>query len=77
MITKVDDKKIEDPDGLTEAIKSHKPGDKVTVTILRDDKEQKVSAELGKFKGMNVFAGPKMDMGDMKFDYNPRVSYPT
>ena len=36
--------------------KSHKPGEKVTVTYLRDDKEQKATAELGKWKGVNVFA---------------------
>ncbi|MFI5131022.1 MAG: PDZ domain-containing protein [Chitinophagales bacterium] len=77
IITKVDDKKIEDPDALTEAIRSHKPGDKVTITILRDDKEQKVTAVLGKWKGVNVFAKtPKMDFGDMDFDYSPKIALP-
>jgi len=52
IITKLDDKKIEDPDDLTKAIRDHKPGDKVTVTFLRDKKEQKVTAELTKWKGM-------------------------
>src|SRR5258705_1770451 len=71
IITKIDDTKIEDPDGLSAAIKKHKPGEKVTVTYLRDKKEQKVTAELTKWKGMNVFSttpGFKMDMGDMNFD---------
>ena len=77
IITKVDDKKIEDPDVLTEVIRSHKAGDKVTITILRDDKEQKVTAELGKWKGTNVFARtPKMDLGNMNFDYSPRINVP-
>ncbi|NOT51650.1 MAG: PDZ domain-containing protein [Chitinophagaceae bacterium] len=65
IIIKVDDIKINDPDELTAAIKKHKPGDKVTITYLRDKKEQKTTAELTKWKGMGNF---KMDMGDMKFD---------
>lgn len=52
IITKLGDTKIEDPDDLTKAIREHKPGDKVTVTFLRDKKEQKVTAELTKWKGM-------------------------
>ena len=68
VITKVDDKKIEDPDDLSKAIKNHKPGDKVTVTFLRDKKEQKVTAELTKWKGLGAMTlsgdNFKMDMGD-------------
>jgi serine protease Do len=55
IITKIDDTKIEDPDGLSAAIKKHKPGEKVTVTYLRDKKEQKVTAELTKWKGDECF----------------------
>ena len=55
IITKVGDKKIEGPDDLSEAIKSHKPGDKVAITYLRDKKEQKATAELTKWKGVNGF----------------------
>jgi serine protease Do len=76
VITKIDDKKIEDPDDLSAAIKAHKPGDKVNITYLRDDKEQKATAELGKWKGVNVFAttpGYKMDMGNMNFDVMPKI----
>jgi len=70
VITKIDDKKIESPDELTKAIRAHKPGDKVTVTYLREDKEQKVTAELGKMKGVNVYTvSPKVDLGNMNFDY--------
>ncbi len=68
IIMKVDDKKIEDPDDLTKAIRSHKPGDKVSITYLRDKKEQKTTAELTKWKGAGgmTFNGEnfKMDMGD-------------
>lgn len=60
IITKVDDTKIENPDVLTKVIRSHKPGEKVKVTYLRDKKEQTATAELTKWK--TAF---KMDMGDM------------
>lgn len=80
IITKVDDKKIETPDDLSAVIKSHKPGDKVVITYLRDKKEQKATAELTKWKGMNVFGTTapgqnfKMDLGGMDFDKEiPRV----
>jgi serine protease Do len=76
VITKIDDKKIEDPDDLSAAIKAHKPGDKVNITYLRDDKEQKATAELGKWKGANIFyatPGFKMDMGNMNFDAMPKI----
>jgi serine protease Do len=70
IITKIGDTKIEEPDQLSEAIRKHKPGEKVVVTLLRDKKEQKVTTELGKWKGLSSFSyGPgkefKMDM-----DYN-------
>jgi len=67
IITKVDDKKVDDPDDLTKTIRSHKPGDKVTITYLRDKKEQKVTAELGKWKGagLNAFNIPNMDFNVM------------
>src|SRR5688572_17947844 len=56
IITKIDDKKIESADDLTKAIRSHKPGDKVSVSYIRDGKDQKVTAELGKWKGAKVYA---------------------
>jgi serine protease Do len=74
VITKIDDTKIENPDDLSKTIRNHKPGDKVTVTFLRDKKEQKVSAELTKWKGMNVLSGItgpgyfEKNLGDMDFD---------
>jgi serine protease Do len=61
VITKIDNKKIETTDEVTEAIKAHKPGDKISITFLRDGKEQKVTAELGKWKGMDfkTFTAPQ------------------
>jgi serine protease Do len=80
VIKKIDDAKIEDPDDLTEAIRKHKPGDKVTVTLLRDKKEQKISAELGKWKGLSSLAitpGQRFKMEVPQYDfkdlYTPRI----
>lgn len=56
IIKKIDDKKIESPDDLSETIQDHKPGEKVTITYLRDKKEQKVTTELGKWKGARAFS---------------------
>ncbi|HEX2606411.1 MAG TPA: PDZ domain-containing protein [Flavisolibacter sp.] len=56
IITKIGDTKIESSDDVTEAVRSHKPGDKVGITYLRDGKEQKTTAELGKWKGINMNA---------------------
>jgi S1-C subfamily serine protease len=47
VITKVDDQEIKDPEKLTSTIANHKPGDKVTLHILRDGKEQSLDVTLG------------------------------
>ena len=87
IITKIGETKIEDPDQLSETVRKHKPGDKVTVTVLRDKKEQKITTELGKWKGVNAYTfGPgaenfKMEMPDYgqmfapKVQSTPRVRY--
>lgn len=54
VITKIDNRKIETTNDVTDAIRSHKPGDKVAITVLRDGKEQKLNAELGRWKGVNM-----------------------
>jgi serine protease Do len=73
IITKIDEKKVGSPDELSEAIKNHKPGDKVAISYLRDKKEQKATAELTKWKGLTTWNmvpdhNFKMDMGDLNFD---------
>jgi serine protease Do len=77
IITKVDDKKVDDPDDLTKLIRGHKPGDKVNITYLRDKKEQKVTAELGKWKGsdFNAFHMPNMnfDVITPKTEIHPKI----
>ena len=68
IIIKIEDTKIEEPDDLSAAIKEHKPGDKVKVTYLRDKKEQKVTAELTKWKGVNAWTMGDGKNFDFKFD---------
>ena len=78
IITKIGETKIEEPDQLSAAIRKHKPGEKVTVTLLRDKKEQKLTAELGKWKGASTYGfGPgqnfKMDMPEYRELLTPKV----
>jgi serine protease Do len=71
IITKIDDKKITTPDDLSDAIKAHKPGDKVTITYQRENKEKKATAELTKWKGPRAVTIEKnlnLDLGDMDFE---------
>ena len=56
VITKINNKKIETTGDVTEAIRSQKPGDKVAIAYLRDGKEQKATAELDRWKGVNITA---------------------
>ena len=77
IITKIGDTKIEDPEQLSETVRKHKPGDKVAITVLRDKKEQKITTELGKWKGVSAFSyGPgqnfKMEMPDYEI-FAPRA----
>jgi S1-C subfamily serine protease len=48
VILQVDGEDIVSPDDLAEAIASRRPGDVVTVTILRDDERRQVEVTLGK-----------------------------
>ncbi|HEU4901280.1 MAG TPA: PDZ domain-containing protein [Flavisolibacter sp.] len=54
IITKIDNRKIETTDDVTDAVRAHKPGDKISITYLRDGKEQKATTELGRWKGVNM-----------------------
>jgi serine protease Do len=54
VITKIGDKVIDDADDVTKAVRAQKPGEKINITYLRDGKEQKATAELGKWKGIKM-----------------------
>ncbi len=60
IITKVNDSKISDPEDLTKAIGKFKPEDKVTITYLREGKEKKATAALGKREGAMAFNMERM-----------------
>lgn len=67
VITKIGDKEIDSPDELSAAIQAKKDGDKVSVTYLRDNKEQKVTAELSKWKGLATSLNYGTQNYDLKF----------
>jgi serine protease Do len=72
IITKVGDERIDGPNDLSTTIRKHKPGDKVVVSYLRDGKEQKVTAELGKWKG--VRSNYNIDIPNMNMNLDlPRL----
>jgi predicted metalloprotease with PDZ domain len=54
VITQIDADKILEPKELFEKIGAHEPGDKVTVTYLRDKKENKITVTLDERKGMGT-----------------------
>lgn len=47
IITKIDDKTIDQTTSLSALVNKHKVGDKVTLTVLRDGKETKIDVTLG------------------------------
>jgi len=51
IITKINDKKVEGPESLSEVVTSFKPKDEVTVYYKRDGKEKSSKAVLGESKG--------------------------
>jgi 2-alkenal reductase len=48
VILKIDDRSIVGPDDLAEVIAAHRPGEEVTLTVLRDNELEKVALTLGK-----------------------------
>jgi serine protease Do len=62
VITKINDKKVEDPNSLSEVVTSFKPKEEVTVYFKRDGKEQSAKATLGERKESKSmaysFSGP-------------------
>lgn len=71
VLTKIDDHNIDEPQTLFETIGSYKPGDEVSITYLRNNKENKASAILGKHQAElgNLF---NMEPGgdDQPFAFN-------
>ena len=68
IIIKIDNTQIATPEDLSKAIHTYKPEDKVSVTFKRDNKEQKASVTLAKYKGVftKSFNINMPDMGEMQ-----------
>ena len=54
VITKVDDQLIDGSDSLVATIRGHRPGDKVTITLIRGGKTQTVTSDLGSDEGSST-----------------------
>jgi S1-C subfamily serine protease len=57
VITRVGDKDVRDPETLVRLIADHKPGDKLSFTVLRDGKDHKLDVALGRRRSET--AGPR------------------
>lgn len=78
IITKVGEYDVKNPDGLTKAVRKHKPEEKVAITILRDGKEQKLTATLGKRQTIIYNTAPRVNVNpnfDLNLDLNRNYSY--
>lgn len=66
IITKINDAAVSGPDDLYKIIGQHKPDDKVTITYIRNGKQQTAQAVLGKSDQMKVYSwntpGSQFDM---------------
>jgi S1-C subfamily serine protease len=47
LITKLADQNVNDPKALADSVRTHKPGDKLSVHVMRDGKEQTLDVTLG------------------------------
>ena len=70
VITKFDGKKVSKMSELQEAIAQHRPGDKVSVTYLRNKKESTVSVTLRNTQG-NTTIMEEVDLDDMGVALKP------
>lgn len=73
VITRIGDKKIENAEDVSKAVREYKPGKQVAVTIVRDGKEEKHTAELDKWKGVNITAMSLPRMADVYAPATPHA----
>jgi len=75
IITKINDKKVDDPESLSEVVRSFKPKDEVTVYYKRDGKEKSSKAVLGETKSSMAysFAGPNGNVRSFSLPRTPRA----
>jgi len=57
VIVGLDAATIRGPKGLTHGLQEFEPGDEVSITVLRDGREQTLDVELGKHRGLRIHSG--------------------
>jgi serine protease Do len=70
VIIKFDGKVVRDDDDLSDLILDSRPGDTVSVTIVRDGKEQQINVELGRRPRSSTWSG---DFGWYEAPHAPRM----
>jgi len=70
IITAFDGKVVRDDDDLTDLVQDANPGDTVSLTIVRDGKEQQIKVELGRRPRTSSWYG---DLGHFKAPHPPRM----
>ena len=75
IITKVNDKKIDGPKALYEAVGAYQPEDKITITYLREGKELKATASLEKNKATNTTGNFSFSMPNGQLPNNLRRGF--
>jgi serine protease Do len=73
IITKVNDKKVDDPNSLSDVVTSFKPKEEVTVYFKRDGKEQSAKATLGERKESKAMSYTFMSPDGTRSFNMPRV----
>lgn len=74
VITRIGDKKIDGPESLSDAVRSYKPKDEVTVHYKRDGRENTAKAILGEKKGSSALAYTFRSPGIGSYSYTiPRM----
>jgi serine protease Do len=79
LITHIDEIAVDGPGSLFEAVHKYKPQDKITITIKRDGKEQKVAVVLGKSKSVAEtynFQYKMPDLNNLGFDFERGLKGP-
>lgn len=76
IITSVNGAKVSDSESLLEAVRKCKPGQQVDVAFLRDGKEKKVKATLGKTDDAYAFTMPEGFNQDFERFYDFRMEPP-
>ncbi len=83
IITKVGTTSINNPQELSEAIRSYKPDDKVDITVLRGNKTKKLTAELSKWNDITAIIRDSLfrqnfdHFSDLSSSYPRQFNYET